>query len=390
MSAADAPVQRAAGVAPAPLPGGVNYLRAIRRTSLPDALRITLEFEKETPFHDQRVDSPPRLVLDLENAVPNSALENATLRFEDDVVPGIQVLAPATNEVRLLIDLHGAARHSVYALYTPFRVVIDIEREAKKTTAAPSVPSRPASPNRGGGFSMSRQLGLGIVRVAIDPGHGGHDPGARIKGLSEADLVLDVALRLETLLRKQDIEVVVTRRSNVFVPLEERVALANTAGADLLLSIHANASANASVRGLETYFLDFASDSEAEAIAARENAGSAKAMHHLPEIVKAIAAGNKVDESRDLAVTMHQAMYARLRKSNRNIRSLGVKKAPFMVLLGATMPSALIEMAFLTNQQEGALLRTDSYRQRLAEGLLDGVSLYRASLKATPRTLSSR
>lgn len=386
---AESPFQRAAVAVPSTT-SRANYLRAIRRDSLADALRITLEFENETPFRDQRIDVPPRLVMDLGNAVPVGGLKNAALRFEDDVVSQIRVAAPASNQVRLSIDLQGAARHSVYALYNPFRLVIDIEREGNRAPAAPASASLPPSPNRLGGFSMSRQLGLGVVRVAIDPGHGGHDPGAKIEGLSEADLVLDVALRLEKLLRRQNVEVVVTRRKNVFVRLEERVAIANRAGADLFLSIHANASGSPSARGLETYFLNFASDSEAEAIAARENAGSMKAMHHLPDIVKAIATNNKVDESRDLAATIHQAMYARLRKASRSVKSLGVKQAPFMVLLGATMPSALIEVAFMTNEQEGALLRTESYRQQLAEGLLDGVALYRTSLKAPPRKVSSR
>jgi N-acetylmuramoyl-L-alanine amidase len=255
------------------------------------------------------------------------------------------------------------------------------------STIAPAVSP---SPNRAGGFSLSRQLGLGIGRIAIDPGHGGHDPGARVKGLTEADLVLDLALRLEKLLQKRGVEVLVTRRSHVFVPLEERIAIANRARADLFLSIHANASTNPSVRGLETYFLNFAPNPEAEAIAARENAGSARTMHNLPDIVKAIATNNKIDESRDLASTVHQAMYTRLRKVNRGVRSLGVKQAPFMVLLGATMPSALIEVAFITNQQEAGLLRAQSYRQQLAEALFDGITLYKQSLKTTSQTVASQ
>ena len=177
-------------------------------------------------------------------------------------------------------------------------------------------------------------------------------------GLSEADLVLDLALRLEKLLLKQPgVEVVMTRRSNVFVPLEERTAIANREGADLFLSIHANASEDDRVRGIETYFLNFAPNPAAEAIAARENAASARTMRQLPDIVKAIALNNKIDESRDFASLVQASMLDRLKRSNKSVKDLGVKQAPFMVLIGATMPSILAEISFLTNGQEAALLR---------------------------------
>jgi N-acetylmuramoyl-L-alanine amidase len=252
---------------------------------------------------------------------------------------------------------------------------------------SPVAPAAPAAPNKAGGFSLSRQLGLHVARIVIDPGHGGHDPGAKGQGLNEADLVMDVAVRLEKLLLKQPgVEVVLTRRGNLFVPLEQRTEVANRAGADLFLSIHANASATQGARGIETYFLNFAPNPEAEAIAARENAGSAQTMHNLPDIVKAITTNNKIDESRDFALIVQEQMYARLRRTNRGARSLGVKQAPFMVLIGATMPSALAEIAFVTNPQEAKLLRTASYRQQIAEALLNGIMRYQTSLKAPPGT----
>jgi N-acetylmuramoyl-L-alanine amidase len=247
------------------------------------------------------------------------------------------------------------------------------------------VPARPPPPstNRRGGFSFSRQLGLGIARIVIDPGHGGHDPGAQTKGLDEAALVLDVALRLEKLLLKQPgVEVVMTRRTNEYVSLEERTAIANREEADLFLSIHANASDDVRARGVETYFLNFAPNPQAEAIAARENAAAARTMRNLPDIVKAIALNNKIDESRDLASLVQASMTERLAKTNKTIRSLGVRQAPFMVLVGATMPSILAEISFITNHQEAALLRTPTYRQQIAEALLGGVMRYQKSLKA--------
>jgi N-acetylmuramoyl-L-alanine amidase len=151
----------------------------------------------------------------------------------------------------------------------------------------------------------------------------------------------------------------------------------------LFLSIHANASNNPRARGIETYFLNFAPNPEAEALAARENAGSAKTMHNLPDIVRAIALNNKIDESRDFAALVQSSMFDRLRKTNRQARNLGVKQAPFMVLIGATMPSILAEISFLTNRQEGALLKTDGYRQAIAEALSAGVLRYQRSLKAS-------
>ena len=208
-----------------------------------------------------------------------------------------------------------------------------------------------------------------------------------MKGLNEAELVLDISLRLEKLLlREPGVEVVLTRRTNRYITLEERTAIANKASADLFLSIHANASANVNVRGFETYFLSFAPNSDAEALAARENAGSSRAMGSLPELIKAITLNNKLDESRDFAAMVQQSMHEQLRKADRTARNLGVKQAPFMVLVGATMPSALTEVSFLTNKDEALLLRDTSYRQRLAEALFAGILKYQQSLKAaTPR-----
>ena len=414
-----------------PKPDDRPTLKGIRREVLPNALRVTLELEREATFHEERLEGPPRVFVDLQNTRAIDELKDKTLGFSDDVVRQIRV-GRHVRATRVVLDLQDSARHSVYALYNPYRVVIDFERSAtavatkggsgegtevakgsgredtkvpkgasdEKTTVTkgPSDESTtsaepgatwtaepPAAPdtNRTGGFSISRQLGLGISRVVIDAGHGGHDPGAKVKGLNEADLTLDVAQRLEKLLLKvPGVEVVMTRRTNVYIPLEERTAIANRAGADLFLSIHVNASRNTKARGIETYFLNFAPNPEAEAIAARENAGSSKTMHHLPDIVKAIALNNKLDESRDFASLIQTSMIERLRKANRDARSLGVKQAPFMVLIGATMPSVLAEISFLTNRQEAALLRTPAYRQAIAEALFNGIGKYQKSLKA--------
>ena len=230
---------------------------------------------------------------------------------------------------------------------------------------------------------MARQLGLGVSRVVIDAGHGGHDPGAMGKGVNEAELVLDVALRLETLLQNEGVEVVLTRRTDEFVQLQERTAIANREGADLFLSIHANASSNSQARGIETYFLNFANTMSAAAVAARENAASGQAMGALPDIVKSIALNNKLDESRDFAAQVHRSMLERLRPANRTVKDLGVKQAPFVVLIGAAMPSVLAEISFVTNTQEARLLKTGGYRQRIAEALFNAIRKYQGSLRTT-------
>jgi N-acetylmuramoyl-L-alanine amidase len=238
---------------------------------------------------------------------------------------------------------------------------------------------------------LSRQLGLGVSRIVIDPGHGGHDPGAKASGLTEASLVLDVALRLETLLQQlPGVEVILTRRVDAFVPLEERTAIANREGADLFLSIHANASRRIAARGIETYFLNLTTDPEAESVAARENAASARTMRQLPDIVKTIALNNKIDESRDFAAMIQSALYTQLKRADATVKNLGVKQAPFMVLLGATMPSVLAEVSFITNRQDQALLKTGAHRQRIAEALYAGILEYQLALKKAPVMASAR
>ena len=236
--------------------------------------------------------------------------------------------------------------------------------------------------NATGGLSIARQLGLGVSRIVIDPGHGGHDPGAKGKGVTEAELVLDVALRLEKLLQKvPGVEVILTRRTDEFIPLPERTAIANREGADLFLSIHANASTNGQAHGIETYFLNFANNQSAAAVAARENAASTQAMGGLPDFVKAIALNNKLDESRDFALHVQRAMVERQKTANKLLKDLGVKQAPFVVLIGANMPSVLAEMGFVTNAPEAKLLKANAYRQKIAESLFNAIRKYQTSLK---------
>jgi N-acetylmuramoyl-L-alanine amidase len=401
-------------------------LQTIERAVLPDVVRLTLPLEREVAFSHETLADPPRAFVDLRGVTAAASLLDTALTV-DDAVKQVRV-GRRPDATRVVLDLASSSRVSVFALYNPFRVVIDTER----TPAAATVPAAgpgpapvervpvpvdapvvivdenavpaatvapdavrvaidtsdpvppPAVPaaNIDGSFSLARQLGLGISRIVIDPGHGGHDPGTRAHGTSEAAIVLDIALRLERLLKKEPgLDVVLTRRTDIFVPLEQRTAIANREGADLFLSIHANASRNTSARGVETYYLSFASSPDAETVAARENATSDRAMHNLPGIVRAIALNNKLDESRDLAGMVQDAMTTRLAGANAGLRSRGVKKAPFVVLIGAGMPSVLAEIAFLTNRPEAGLVKTPAYRQRIAEALHAAVLRYRRSLK---------
>jgi N-acetylmuramoyl-L-alanine amidase len=414
-------------------------IRGITRSALPDGIRVSIELDGETGYRQERLDNPRRIFFDLKNARPVASLLDATLKFPDDVVPEIRFGRRPQNTTRVVLDMTGVDDYSVFTLYNPYRVVVDFRRsgapaegplarlpvpaivsmklppatpdvQATSGLVIPSPVEKPApasapleklplpvrasappalsapvvpSANSNGRFSIARQLGLGVSRIVVDPGHGGHDPGAHGNGIKEADLVLDVALRLRKLLSEEPgVEVVMTRESDVFIPLEERTAIANREAADLFLSIHANASRNTKARGVETYFLNFASNPEAAAVAARENSASGKSMHSLPEIVRAITLNNKIDESRDFAEMVQKAMVKRLAANNAELRDLGVKQAPFVVLIGAGMPSVLAEISFVTHKEEGQLLRTPQYRQQIAEALFNAVQGYQRSLKS--------
>jgi len=255
---------------------------------------------------------------------------------------------------------------------------------AARTAPIESAPE-PPQVNRAGSYSLARQLGLGVKRIVIDAGHGGHDPGTiGPSGLQEKDLVLDVALRLDRLVRSElGAETLLTRSGDVFVPLEERTAIANSRGADLFLSIHANSSRNRSVRGIETYYLNFAQDPHAEEVAARENAVSAATIKDLQNLVKAITLNSKIDESRDFAASVQEAMLGRLRTGHSRAEDRGIRTAPFYVLIGANMPSVLAEIAFVSNHEEERMLKAADHRERIARSLLEGVKSYLSALNRT-------
>src|SRR5438094_668513 len=303
-------------------PRPIATIKDIRRSVTPESVRVTIELDGEASFHDEHIADPERVFVDLAGTRAGSGLVDRTLRFESDadVVRQVRIGRHPNSLTRVVLDAAGISSYSVYPLYSPFRIVIDCVR-APKTAAVPTrAADSPPVPAR---------------RVTID--------GLR--------------------------------------PLQERPVIANREGAELFLSIHANASPHSAARGIETYFLNFANNPNAAQVAARENAASALTMGALPDFVKAIALNNKVDESRDFAAQIQRAMIARLRSSNKSLKDLGVKQAPFIVLIGATMPSVLAEVSFVTNPQEAKLLKGNVYRQRIAEALFNAIRKYQTSLK---------
>ena len=246
---------------------------------------------------------------------------------------------------------------------------------------APGIP-RPARHTSSGDNSLVRTLGLKIQRVVIDPGHGGHDEGTRgPHGLLEKDLVLDVAQRLGKLIEdRMGAEVIYTRTDDTFIPLEGRTALANDKKADLFLSIHANSSPVPRITGVETYYLSLANSKESNDVAARENDASQLSVFELRDLIQKITLNDKVEESREFASRIQTSLFAFSARSFPAERNRGVKKAPFVVLIGAQMPSVLAEIGFLSNAREETLLKRPEYRQKLAEALYRGVSRYAESL----------
>jgi len=405
----------------------VVRLTAISRETLPDAVRVTMTLDREVTFHSEHLSNPSRWFFDLRGTQAAPDLRSSTLAFneDDDVVRTIRLGRHPNQVTRVVLDAENTESCHAFTLYEPFRLVVDCRREFLApdvvATTGPAYPvfdaptfatpvaasplplleeealsvkalqpifptaSAPAS-HTDGVFSVARQLGLGISRVVIDAGHGGRDPGAAGPSGTEADLVLDLALRLEQRLHasQPELEVVLTRRADKYLPLEARTTLANRVDADLFLSIHANASEDSATRGIETYYLDLAIDARSKTLAARENVGGLATMNHLEGLLQAIASNSNLDESREFAETVQRTMLRTLRSVDPEIPDLGVKQAPFVVLIGARMPSILAEVSFLTNSQDATMLSTDAYRRLIVDALHSAIQQYQLSLRTEP------
>jgi N-acetylmuramoyl-L-alanine amidase len=383
--------------AEAPLPD----LLLIQHWSSDRYSRVAVNASEPTEYHvelpDRSSGKPGTLHIDFEriSATP-AALTPVVLK--NGLVKSIYTKLSRTDAVRVSLELAEAADCKVFSLNDPFRVVVDLrslaEPEPEKTVAAANLEGEKAVPAQekknteepvlkaqskvkpveAEKLTLAQQLGLGIRRIVIDPGHGGKDTGAVAFGLKEKDIVLKVAKRVRKILKRGHYEVFLTREKDVFIPLEERTAIANTKGADLFLSIHVNAHPKSWVRGVETFYLNLAANPEAMRVAALENATSSRSMSEMENILTDLMKNTKIKESSQLAEFIQTSMAEGLRRYK--IRSLGVKKAPFYVLIGAQMPAALAEISFITNEKEAKLLKDDRYLQTIAEQIAAGVTAY--------------
>jgi N-acetylmuramoyl-L-alanine amidase len=401
----------------------------IRHWNADNSTRVVVDLEDRVEYQAHRIGNPERIYFDLHKAALSPTLAGKTLEIQRGFLNTIRVAQNQAGVVRVVLEVDKVQDYSVFLIDNPPRLVVDvygpkpqperIERAAapppvkseavpgpaekpaepsaekkeeatvlaaaKERSGPPPAPPTPAQPNKNGQHSLTRALGLKISRIVIDPGHGGHDTGTiGPTGLMEKDLALDLALRLSKMIREQlpGTEVILTREDDTFVPLESRTAIANQAKADLFLSIHANASRDRQARGVETYYLSFASSDEAMEVAARENALSQSSIHELQDIIKKIARNEKIEESRELALELQQALAGRLQRVSRYNKDRGVKKAPFVVLIGANMPSVLSEVSFLSNPTDELMMKKPEHRDRIAEGLFNGVQIYLQNLNS--------
>jgi N-acetylmuramoyl-L-alanine amidase len=352
----------------------------------PGRARIVIETDGRQSYNASLVLNPPRLVIDVHDsaACATGSCSQAKSDSDSKVVPASEKSAntpvtPTPKKVIVEADADDPPSDSddSHVLPKPATRAPTSQKSRKKTPVA-AVPVREAQPTSDGERSLIRTLGLKIGKIVIDPGHGGHDTGTiGPHGLLEKDLVLDVSKRLGKLLQARlGADVVFTRRDDTFIPLETRTAIANQEQADLFVSVHANSSHDPDARGVETYYLNFTSSPEALEVAARENAASDKSIHELQDLVKKIALKEKIEESREFASDVQQSLHNGLAAKNPGERDRGIKKAPFVVLIGANMPSILAEISFLSNPGDEHRLRTPEYRQRIAESLYRGIARY--------------
>lgn len=380
----------------------VAAISGIRHHSYPDGTRVVLEMDGKTALKYDWLKRPDRLYIDLFGSqVADSLIKGQQFEINDRLLSKARLAQNRNNKSRIVLDLRTAVSFDSFWLEGPIRLVIDIRAagtpRAQRTVLALSpAQTRPPSPAQAesaaapraadvtaaGRLSLTRALGLKLERVLIDAGHGGHDTGSVGRGgLQEKDVVLDIALRLGRLVKERlGAEVIQTRTADTFVPLEERTRIANERKADLMISIHCNSAPSSRVRGIETYYLNFTSDSWELSVAALENAASSRSVHELEDLVSKIALEAKIEESRDFATKVQSSLHSGVSKHSSSIRNRGIRKAPFVVLIGAEMPAVLAEIGFISNRFDEALLGKSSFRQEVAEHLYKAIADYASSL----------
>ncbi|MEN8140108.1 MAG: N-acetylmuramoyl-L-alanine amidase [Thermodesulfobacteriota bacterium] len=348
-----------------------NYTRLVIETSSP--VRY-----KEHMLRPQD-DKSRRLYVDLFDTRIPRTYQNP-VNIQDGLLTRSRAAQFDPSTTRVVLDMTSVERYKIFSLLEPFRVVIDVYGQEAKELSPRRVKRRKRSSN--GSYSLAQQLGLGVKTVIIDAGHGGKDPGAiGITGLREKDVSLRVARKVSRELERKGYKTILTRDSDTFIPLEERTAIANTKGGDLFISIHANSAPNRRAFGLETFYLSLATTPEERAAAAMENAISTMQISALQDILNSLMKNAKIEESRKMAAVMQGSLISGLQQDFPHTRDLGVKKAPFIVLIGANMPAVLTEIGFISNRAEEKRLRSSTYLNHLAYHIAAGVDSYSRSLR---------
>jgi N-acetylmuramoyl-L-alanine amidase len=373
-------------------PTDLIQVQHIRHWSTPNYTRVVVDLEKPVPYEsnllkeDKSQDKPARLYVDLKGAYVTSDIDE-TIPIGDGLLRSARAAQYSKDTVRVVLDIDSLDGYKIFPLHDPFRIVVDVRgangrQERKKEVAKAEKRAvrrgvrRTEKPDET--VSLARQLGLTVRKIVIDPGHGGKDPGSFLnKDVKEKNIALSVAQILaKKLEEKLKVEAVLTRNTDIFVPLEKRTAFANMQKADLFLSLHVNAYKQGDVSGLETYFLNMATDERAVMLAARENATSEKNISDLQKILNDLMLNTKISESSKLAYDIQKGMMNQVRKKYDNVRDLGVKQAPFYVLIGADMPAILVEIGFLTNPMEKKRLQNRKYLESIADGIVSGIENY--------------
>ncbi|HEN20597.1 MAG TPA: N-acetylmuramoyl-L-alanine amidase [Desulfobacteraceae bacterium] len=368
----------------------------IRYWSTPNYTRVVVDLQGPVKYEhnllkaDPDLKKPRRLYLDLQNARVTSKLREPII-IKDGMLQRARAAQYTKETVRVVLDIEDIERYKVFHLYDPFRIVVDVMKSEKDDASESAVAiSRPKGIRKGirkaeapdDNESLAKQLGLKVKRIVIDPGHGGRDPGCNAaSGVKEKDIVLSLAKHLaEEIEEKLGCEVELTRAEDIFMPLERRTAIANMKKADLFISLHVNAHRNKSVHGLETYFLNIATDRNSVMVAARENATSEKNISDLQTILNDLMLNTKINESSRLAHEIQNGLVSQVKLNYKQVKDLGVKQAPFYVLIGAQMPAVLVEVGFITNSTERKRILSSSYQKTVAKGICSGIKKYIESI----------
>jgi N-acetylmuramoyl-L-alanine amidase len=389
------PVEYPQAVEPAVSQDGAPALvKDMQHWSNPDYSRIAVTLDREVKFESHQLpqppnsSTPPRIYIDLPGKLAAGVKD---IPIGDGLLKTARIGQYRPDTVRVVLDLGNIKEYKVFTFSDPFRIIIDVKGERREEISRPReamlapLPPPVAKPERAEVKPKAAvRGGVGkIRRIVVDAGHGGHDPGASgAGGTREKDVVLQIALKLAQKLRDElGLDVVLTRSTDVFLELQERTAIANKVGADLFVSIHANASLNRNSAGIETYYLNLAKTEKAAQLAAKENGTSLEKVSLLQAVLFDLMANYKLNDSALLADDVQKAVFRRVGGQYPGVKNLGVKQGPFYVLVGATMPSILVETAFVSNEREEERLKDPNYQDTTAEGVMEGIKAYIASLK---------